>query len=292
MQPLDPDDKLLNLSQLMQHAGITKLVIHAWERRYGLTPECRTESKRRLYTFEQAERFRLLKKGSDAGYRIGNLVGYSLDELYRLERKINAEAGLGEGLDLLISRRLEEFEAWFIPLAEQQSVENFLLHTVPYLMQEVGKLWAEKKVSIADEHFVTACVKRILLGRLDMISSVAATAPWMVATTPEGESHELGALCSAILARRNGWNVLYLGPDLPAAEVARLSIRYAARYICLSTSSYSPTRLNSYLNKLEECIGPDTMMIVGGASTSTLVSSQRRIILNALEDLIEYLVFD
>lgn len=292
MQPLDPDDRLLNLSQLIQHAGVTKLVIHAWERRYGLTPECRTESKRRLYTFEQAERFRLLKKGSDAGYRIGNLVGYSLDQLYRLELKINAEAGLGEGLDLLISHRLEEFEAWLITLSEQQSVDTFLLRTVPYLMQEVGELWSGQKVSIAHEHFVTACVKRILLGKFDLISPAAATAPWILATTPEDESHELGALCSAILARRNGWNVLYLGPDLPAAEVARLSIRYAARYVCLSTSSYSPTRLNSYLDKLEECIGPDTVIIVGGASTQRLVNSRRRIILNALEDMIEYLVFD
>nr|WP_281435213.1 cobalamin-dependent protein [Rhizobium lemnae] len=280
------------MSELTLHAGVTKLVVHAWERRYGLKPQTRTGSKRRLYTFEQAERFRLLKKGSDAGYRIGSLIGYSLDDLYRLERELDVQAGLAIGFDLLTSKKLEELEVWLIQLSEQQSLDSFILHSVPYLMQNLGKLWVGQQISIADEHFVTACVKRILLGKLHMMSPAPRVAPWIVATTPEGDSHELGALCAAILARRNGWNVLYLGPNLPASEVARLSNRYSARYICLSTSSFSPKRLSSYLLSLEECTGPDTMMIVGGASTSTLASSERRIVLNALEDMIQYLVFD
>jgi methanogenic corrinoid protein MtbC1 len=45
------------------------------------------------------------------------------------------------------------------------------------------------------------------------------SAPKILVTTPQGQLHELGALIVSAVASTEGWNVTYLGPNLPAEEI-------------------------------------------------------------------------
>ncbi|NIP80239.1 MAG: transcriptional regulator, partial [Gemmatimonadetes bacterium] len=42
----------------------------------------------------------------------------------------------------------------------------------------------------------------------------------MLVATPAGDRHEIGALLVAAAALGTGWDVVYLGADLPASEIA------------------------------------------------------------------------
>ena len=42
----------------------------------------------------------------------------------------------------------------------------------------------------------------------------------LLIATPKGQLHELGALIIAVIASADGWNVTYMGPDLPGEEIA------------------------------------------------------------------------
>jgi cobalamin-dependent methionine synthase I len=56
----------------------------------------------------------------------------------------------------------------------------------------------------------------------------------LLAATPAGQRHELGALMAATAAAAEGWRIVYLGPDLPAGDVVTAARRTGASLIALS----------------------------------------------------------
>ena len=87
------------------------------------------------------------------------------------------------------------------------------------LMQNIGELWREGTLRIMHEHLASAIV-RSLLGSLVTTAGAPPTAPYLIVTTPAGQLHEIGALIIASVASTEGWRVTYLGPNLPAEDMA------------------------------------------------------------------------
>ena len=54
---------------------------------------------------------------------------------------------------------------------------------------------------------------------------------------PAGERHELGLLCSALLASSAGYGVIYLGPDVPAVDIAHAAATTGAQVVMVSATT-------------------------------------------------------
>jgi len=68
------------------------------------------------------------------------------------------------------------------------------------------------------EHLVNAQLSDCLLGRQRGID-VAAGSPRVLATTPRGHRHEVGLQVAVLLALVRGYEVVYLGVDLPDDQI-------------------------------------------------------------------------
>lgn len=258
------------MADALSASGITKLVLHAWERRYGMEPAERSPSGRRFYTSEQVERLRLLKICSDGGYRIGNLVGLSTEALSRIEADLNARNALSEILEAVKAMDSDRLQALLQARVEQDAPEQFIRATALPLMREVGSLWASSEASIAAEHMTTAQIKRILGSLFDQCPPVASDAPRLVATTPEHEEHDIGALVATLLARLRGWNALFLGANLPASEIADAACRRNARCVCLSALTGRKAGLERNLRSLRSLLAPEIEIWIGGPAYQTM----------------------
>jgi methanogenic corrinoid protein MtbC1 len=87
----------------------------------------------------------------------------------------------------------------------------------------------------------------------------------MVVSTPLGQHHELGALLAAILAELKDWQVTYLGPNLPAEEIAAAVKFTKARAVTLSISfSTDEPVVQKELRRLRKLIGNEVALIIGG----------------------------
>jgi methanogenic corrinoid protein MtbC1 len=114
---------------------------------------------------------------------------------------------------------------------DERTAENILaqasamypLETVCFeLLQKglthMGEGWYKGEITVQQEHFASALAMR----RLDAL--VAATPPptrigrILVACPPE-EEHTFSPLLITLLLRRQGWDVLYLGADVPATRL-------------------------------------------------------------------------
>jgi methanogenic corrinoid protein MtbC1 len=144
-------------------------------------------------------------------------------------------------------------------------VEAFLDEIVSPLLQEVGNEWQNNEAGIAREHLASA-VLRSQLEELRRAFPPGAGAPRLLVTTPVSESHEFGAMMAAVAAAHDGWRVYYLGPNLPAVEIAAAAVRIGATAVALSI--VHPADLPAVsrdLRQLAKALEGRPLLIGGGA---------------------------
>lgn len=268
-----------------RRTGLTPHVIRVWERRYQAVTPQRTETNRRLYNDDDVQRLQLLHRATKAGHSIGQIANLPTERLVSLveseARTVSpvvsptpAEGGMGaeECLERCIEA-VSEIDARKLEISLQQAAvalsQPILIDEVVLpLLHEIGRLWQEGSIKIAQEHPASA-VLRTFLGGLLSDYNAGQDAPVMIASTPPGQGHELGALIVSLTAASQGWKVVYLGPDLPSDEIAAAAQRTEARVVALSLvyPPDSPT-VAQQLKKLRRSIPSSVQVIAGGRGAS------------------------
>lgn len=144
--------------------------------------------------------------------------------------------------------------------------EHFIRTTALPLMREVGSPCTSCGASIAAKHMTTALLKRILCGLFDHCPPPAADAPRLIATTPEREQQDFGALVATLLARLRGWNALFLGANLAKGVIANTAHHRGVHCVCLSALTGRKARLEWNLRSLRSLLAPEIEIWIGGAA--------------------------
>ena len=117
--------------------------------------------------------------------------------------------------------------------ARSRGLAFFYEQLIARSLVEVGRLWQAGRISVADEHVATAVAQSV-------IASFYPTFPWAAAGPRgivgcvEGERHELGARMAADLLVHDGWNVMYVGADVPLASLVEIVVRTRPVFVGLS----------------------------------------------------------
>lgn len=279
---MTPDDtQKYTMKVVSRRTGLSPHVIRVWERRYGAVEPGRTESNRRRYSEAEIERLKMLHDVTLAGHSISSVVGLSKDELSAL---VNAEArsrvapSVSPGGALLPAEILEHCLGMVktmdlggldsvLAQAETALSQPVLLEQViAPLMQTIGDMWHDGMLRVAHEHMATAVV-RSFLGTLRSANSTRGKAPALVVTTPTDQLHEIGAMLVAATAAAQGWRVVYLGTNLPAAEIANAATEVQARAVALSiVYPADDPHLPAELRRLRSLLPKHTALLAGGRS--------------------------
>jgi methanogenic corrinoid protein MtbC1 len=277
------------IQAVARRTGLSPDVLRAWERRYGAVKPERSDSRRRLYSDADIERLILLRRATQAGRAIGQLSGLSDQDLRLLVADDMESAAAAPPIEPVRgaepSTVLEKASAAVRDLdaAQLQSVISAasLMVAPPVLvdrvlvplMRSIGQQWLDGTLGIAHEHLASAIV-RAVLSELARPRQVSADAPVLVVGTPARQVHELGALVVAATAAADGWRVVYVGADLPAAEIAAAADQSGARAVTLSIT-YPPDdrELAAELTELRRRLPKETSVVVGGLSATSYTES-------------------
>jgi len=146
--------------------------------------------------------------------------------------------------------------------------QGLLQRVIAPLAQSIGALWRDGTITAAHEHFASAVI-RIYLGHAAKPFAESEHAPVLVVATPAGQLHELGALLVGAAAANLGWQVVYLGASLPAAEIAGAAKQNRARAVALSiVYPEDDQRLAGELARLRELLPPEVKLLAGGRAVS------------------------
>jgi DNA-binding transcriptional MerR regulator/methylmalonyl-CoA mutase cobalamin-binding subunit len=165
-------------------------------------------------------------------------------------------------------------------LAPDELVDDLL---VP-LLGRIGLLWREGEVGPASEHMASAVIRRFLDWLLEALGS-HDPGPLMIVGTPAGHRHEFGALLAAVVSAAEGWDVLSLGPDLPASEIAEAVRRKGASAVALSAihPAHDP-HLPGELRALRRELTGDVRVLVGGPAALAHHQSLEEVGVEVLSD--------
>lgn len=264
---------------------LTPELLRAWERRYAAVVPSRSGTGRRLYSEADIEKLQLLKRLVDGGRRISDVAALSLPELRELEhgdrvarledtrRFVPSARGESDGaVAELLSRAAHAIEE-----LDRRDFENVLAEAtvklsptrlrddliVP-LMTHIGEQWHAGGLRIAHEHMATVVIKSFLYA-MQQKRPTSQSAPRLLACTLPGFRHELGALLAASVAAEQGWDVTYLGPDIPAAEIAAaVHQRQASAVLVSLVFTDDSSLLQQELRWLRELGGEGLTLIAGG----------------------------
>ena len=278
--------------------GLSPHVLRAWERRYHVVSPTRTEGGQRLYSDLDVERLLRLRRLTEQGHAIGRIASLPLPELVRLEEELPAErveiasqgaADAATGA-LQAARRFDavELQAVLERAAVTLGVPVFLDQVVSPLLERIGEGWSERSVSVAQEHMASAVIRRVL-GWLLRVYEVRNGAPSVVVATPPHHAHELGALMAAASAAAEGWNVTYLGPDLPVADLVSAVGQSGARAVAIS-AVYQPEGgdLLGVLRDTRARLPTDVTLLVGGSGALQVRAEAEAAGARVIESLAEF----
>lgn len=273
-----------SIKVVVRRTGLSAHVIRVWEKRYQAVVPARTATNRRLYSDEDIARLQWLQQAVQAGQSIGRIAHLSTPELMKLVRAEQAAAPLaqrptdGEGEEKdpgeFLARALIAVQGLDAVSLEEQLVrasialsqQHLLEEVVQPLMERIGQMWQEGTLRISDEHMASAVV-RSFIGNIQASFQVPEAAPHLVATTPAGQLHEIGALLASVVATSEGWNSTFLGPNLPAEEIAGAAAQKGAKAVLLSiVYPGDDPHLGGELVKLRRLLGDDIALLAGGRS--------------------------
>jgi len=268
-----------------QRTGLSSHVLRAWERRYGVVAPTRTVGGQRLYTDADIERLKLLRTLVARGGAISQLAQLSAADL---ARRVEAEGvGGAEGQPNEAERELgaarwrelmlmaimgldsaglrKQLERGVVALG----VPQFLDRVVAPVLVEIGLRWRRGELGIVHEHMATVVIRQVL-GWVRETAETGEPAPALVVATPPNQVHEGGAMLVAAAAAAEGWRVIYLGADLPPAEIAAAALRTRARAVALSVihPPDDPT-LGAHLRALRQALPAELPLLVGGAAAES-----------------------
>jgi methanogenic corrinoid protein MtbC1 len=260
-------------------SGLSPQVLRAWERRYGVVAPSRSPTGRRLYSDADVARLQLMREAMAAGRRAGEMAALSVARLERLVAGDRAAARPGVeraegGAHLeeclaatteLDGRRLESALARALIALP---AESFVDGVATPLMRELGERWLRGELTPAHEHLASAVLRRVL-GEVTRNLLVRASGPRLVVATPAGQHHEIGAMIAALVAALAGWRVTYLGPDLPAADLARAARELRVSAVAVSLTVLDPAAVEE-IRTLRRLAGRRMPILVGGRAISRL----------------------
>lgn len=203
--------------------GVRPELLRMWEKRYHLFKPQRAGNRYREFDDEDVQLLRYICRQIDQGRAIGELAAEGREALLRQSAALDAPPpavppeharlidALVDAAQQLDKRRLEA------RLAEGAALYPFatlLAEICRPFMHRLGTLWETGQLSLASEHLASVVLKQRLLTMLQA-TAPAAAAPLLLCACAAGEWHELGLLTWAYGMQHAGWQVCYLGPDLP-----------------------------------------------------------------------------
>ena len=216
------NENLLRIGELSRRTGVSPEVLRAWERRYGLFTPQRTEGGFRLYSSADVIRINAMKRliaegvsASEAAQRLSasaagdtpstgsSLFGERQDALRHALLSYDEAAAHGA-----IDRLLMEFDA-----------ETLMRSAFLPILHEIGDLWEQGRLSVAEEHFASNLIRRRLSGLAR--GWEGGVGPRALVACPTDEEHDIPLLMCGIALGNRGWRITYLGPRTPTEDLLR-----------------------------------------------------------------------
>jgi methanogenic corrinoid protein MtbC1 len=132
---------------------------------------------------------------------------------------------------------------------------------------EVGRLWEANRITVAEEHIATAVTQFVVSQLYPLLQRSSTCRGPAVITGIEGELHQLGGHMVADVLESDGWDVRFLGTNLPADGVLRVVAEHQPAMVGISaTMLFNLDKVVALMERLRAAAGHPPKVVVGGGA--------------------------
>lgn len=273
-------DIMLPIQAVERETGVSKELLRMWERRYRFPTPARDRQGDRIYTQEQINKLRLLRRLIDAGFRPGKIIGMEINDLEallrsnysnRVESSPELEKELIESLQGKDPHMVREYLSHQLV---KMGLQSFILEFLQYANTMVGDAWMRGLIEVHEEHLYTDQVQTLIRGAISNLRP-ATRSPRIMLTTAPDESHTLGILMVEAMLRLDDIDAICFGPMMPVREIVQAAGKHHMDIVGISFSTSFPTsHAIEFLEDLRFRLPPQIRIWAGG---NALRSTRRNV---------------
>jgi MerR family transcriptional regulator, light-induced transcriptional regulator len=249
------------VNEVEERTGVPAATLRQWERRYGFPRPERSDAGYRLYGDDDLRHIRTMKRHVDDGVpasRAAEMVRSSTGDVPG-PRPLTALRG--ELVAALVD--LDESRADRV-LGEAHALhpfEDVVLDVMRGTMTELGERWHAGAITTTTEHFASSYVQ----GRLRALMSLAGhnrNGHRVIVACAPLDQHEIGAMMLAVMLRRDGYHVFYVGANTPVVDLAAMA--RTVRPVAVMVSASSRDSVDELRRQREHLDGIAPIVVFGG----------------------------
>jgi methanogenic corrinoid protein MtbC1 len=249
------------VNEVEERTGVPATTLRQWERRYGLPLPERSEAGYRLYGDTDLDDIRAMKAHVDDGVPASR-AAEMVKERARPVAGPRPVAGLREDLvEALVALDDDRADRVLSEAHALHTVEAVVLDLLQGAMLDLGQMWHDGKIGTTTEHFASSYVH----GRLRALLALAGhhrEGPGVIVACAPLDQHELGALMLAVMLRRNGYHVYFVGANTPVEDLAAMARELKPLAVMISASSIDS--IHQLINKRRHLEGIAPVLALGG----------------------------
>ena len=245
-----------SIKTVCKQTGVLPVTLRAWERRYQLIKPRRTAANYRLYSDRDIALLRWVRSRMEAGHSISS-VAREFHALRRTGRwpehvvslPLNASGSAARPAAEWIRQLFSALTAMDEPQADALlreahgtlGLDAICLEIIQPCLYAIGEAWYRGEIRIATEHFASQFLRGHLLA-LFQACPMRQSAPRIVVGCAPDELHDIGSLVLALLLRRQGYRVEFVGANVHLEDLATYARAARPALICLSANSLDTAR--------------------------------------------------
>ena len=204
-----------------------------------------------------------------------------VQDLFQSEKQVEELSHkASELMNLLFANERDKAEELVNSFFEENKSEELLINQLLLpVLWEIGKLWCDNRISVADEHLAVANLRMIYQSFFRSRLPDERKEQKITVCCVPGEEHEAGAELLSLYLQSKGWHMIFIGHSTPEGEILRMVEQNTPFALILSVTliSHLPA-LVSLAQKLRERFS--TLKILAGGNAVR----QDRVVIQKLVD--------
>jgi MerR family transcriptional regulator, light-induced transcriptional regulator len=145
-------------------------------------------------------------------------------------------------------------------------IRDLYLDVFQPVQREIGRLWQNNEISVAEEHYCTASTQAVMAQFYPEILAAPRVGRKVVVACVGNELHEIGTRMVADFFEMSGWDGIYIGANTPAQALTELVCRERPDLIALGiTMTYHLGTARGVIERLRgDARCSDVKIIAGG----------------------------
>ncbi len=134
-------------------------------------------------------------------------------------------------------------------------------------LYEIGRQWESNCITVADEHLGTAITQFVMSNLYQHLQIPDQQIGKAVITGVQGELHQIGANMVADLLEADGWDVKFLGTNIPPEGVLESVRQHGASLFGISSTMYfNIPKVIHLVEAVRREFGSSVQIMVGGGA--------------------------